>query len=233
MSQSYRPLLALAALGLCAAPLAAQGFEGVVTWKVTAMGRDMTQYYKGSQVRTEMEQEGHHAVMLMDNASSKWTMIVPEQKMYMTMDFKTMSERAKGMKKDELATAQPKVTKTGKTETIAGRTCEVYDIQGQNDPETMEVCAVHGMGYFLMGSANPMARRPGPNTMMTDMAQNPAFHEMFKDGFFPLKVTRIQGGKSEVMMVATSITPKSVDASEFTVPAGYTEMRMPMMPQRP
>ena len=47
-------------LSLLAPGLAAQAFEGVVTWQMGAKKETMTQAYKGNQVRTEMGREGRN-----------------------------------------------------------------------------------------------------------------------------------------------------------------------------
>jgi hypothetical protein len=49
---------------------------------------------------------------------------------------------------------------------------------------------------------------------------------MYKDGFFPLKVTA-SGPQGGIMLEVTSIEKKSLPASLFAPPADYTEMKMP------
>jgi len=43
-------------------------------------------------------------------------------------------------------------------------------------------------------------------------------------------VSRVEGGQKQVVLEATKIEMKSLDASLFAVPAGYSEMRMPGRP---
>ena len=150
--------LGIALCGLAAAaPLAAQGFQGVVTWEMAEGKSVMTQMYKGNQVRMEMNQGGHEGVMLMDNTMSSVTMLMPQQKMYMTMDMKNMMGAAAPDDR-----TPPKLTDTGKSETIAGHTCEVYRYaEAAGQPETMEMCAAKGMGFFIMGQS-PMGGGGGP-----------------------------------------------------------------------
>ena len=203
-----------------AAPLAAQGFEGVVTWEVSEGKTTMTQQYKGSKVRMEMSQGGQEGVMLMDHGAGSMTMLMPQQKMYMTMDMKGMS----GMPHDEDRTP-PKLTATGKTETIAGHTCEVYRVAEEaGKPETMEMCVAKGMGYFMMGQS-PMGGG-GPLGNLAKVGSNPEYAKLYKDGFFPLRMSRLEGGTAKVVLLAKTIEAKSLDASLFTVPAGFTEMKM-------
>ncbi|MEO8635978.1 MAG: DUF4412 domain-containing protein [Gemmatimonadales bacterium] len=202
------------------APLAAQGFEGVVTWQMSEGQMAMTQMYKGSQVRMEMNQGGHEGVMLLDNSMSTMTMLMPQQKMYMTMNTKSMP----GMAHTDDGTP-PKLTATGKTETIAGRTCEVYRYAEEaGKPETMEMCVAKGMGFFMMGQS-PMGGG-GPMGNLSMVAGNPEYAKLYKGGFFPLRISRLDGNSAKVMMLAKSVEAKTLDASLFTIPAGFTEMKM-------
>ncbi len=208
----------------CGAPLAAQGFEGVVVWQVAQGQGTMTQMYKGTKVRTEMNQGGREGVMLLDNTMTTMTMIMPQQKMYMTMDLKGMA--AMGGPSHDMDHTPPKITATGKTETIAGRTCEIYRYaEAAGKPETMEMCVAKGMGFFMMGQG-PMGGGGGPLGNLAKAAANPEYAKLYKDGFFPLRLSQLEGGTPKLMMQAQSVEAKSLDASLFTVPAGFSEMKM-------
>ncbi len=221
-------------LSLLAQGLAAQAFEGVVTWQMGSKQETMTQAYKGNMVRTEMGRAGREGVMLIDGGARTMTMVMPNEKMYMVM-----SLDRPGMQggQPDAHDAPPKITATGKTETIAGYTCEVYRYAEEaGKPETMEMCVAKGLGYFMMGAGGGgmMGRGRDPMAGVAGAASNPEYVKLYKDGFFPLRMTRIEGGKSELMMLATSIEKKSLDANAFKVPAGYQEMKMPAgMPGRP
>ena len=135
----------------------------------------------------------------------------------MTMDLK---KQAEGMEHKEHA--PPKITPLGTSETIAGRTCQNFTVE--TEKSKMEFCNAKGLGNY-MSPRSPMGR--GPSNGLTEL-NNEAFRTFFKDGFFPLRVTNLDGGKRQVMMEATRVEPKSLDASLFTVPAGFTEMKMGM-----
>jgi hypothetical protein len=239
MNEDFMRIQQLATGGLCslaalllAGPAAAQGFEGVVTMQAGPNGATMVQTYKGTMVRTEVTGgAGRQGIMLMDNSSGKWTVLMPEQKMYMTMDMKAMDARMQHM--PNTPRKPPKITDTGRSETIAGHSCRVYQATDEDNPSKQtEICAAKGMGYFLMGSRPRMEAR-GPWGRLSEVLENPEYARMFKDGFFPLRVSGIEGGKTTTEMLVTKIEPGSVDASAFQVPAGYTEMKMPGMGQRP
>jgi hypothetical protein len=153
-------------------------------------------------------------------------MLMAEQKMYMTMDLKAMQDRAKGMKPTEHAA--PKITALGTKETIAGRSCDNFLVE--TEKSKVEFCNSKGLGNF-MTARSPMGR--GGAGPMGDL-DNEAYRAYFKDGFFPLRVSTYDGATKKVMMEATRVEPKSLDASLFQIPAGYTEMKMPAgMGQRP
>lgn len=209
---------------LVAGSVSAQGFEGVVTYQITGHGGQKTELamtIKGGLIRTDMSGEGHQMAMIMDADAQKMTMIMPEQKMYMTTDMKAMSERWKGMY-DSLA---PKITSLGTSETIAGRKCENYQVES-NGKKT-DLCVAKGMGTFMM-PRGPMGRGPASDVAALN---SEAYGKYFKDGFFPLRVMDLE--EKRVVMEATRVEPKPIAASEFQVPAGFTQMNMPNMGPRP
>jgi hypothetical protein len=219
-----RSVLTTATLALLAAgPAAAQQFEGVVTMTVQG-GRtgEVTQMYKGGKVRMEMQgPESRGGIMLMEPGKREITMLMPSEKMYMVMDPSMMAGRNPNAAKD---TAGFKVTKVGTSETIAGKACDNYLIGAKQDHEA---CVAKGMGFFGGMGGGGMGRGRGPGGGMPDFS---AIKDMadFKDGFFPLKLSRIEGEKKAVVMEVTKIEEKPLPASLFEVPEGYTKMDMPM-----
>jgi hypothetical protein len=221
-----RSFLTAAALALLAAgPATAQQFEGVVS--MTMQGErtgEVTQMFKAGKVRMEMQgPDGRGGVMLMEPGKTEMTMLMPSDKMYMVMDPSMMGGRA------PRDTTPPKITKVGTSETIAGRSCDNYRIETK---QVHEVCAAKGMGYFGgMGRSMMMGGR-GPGGAQGGNAM-PAFasEEMmaeFKEGFFPLRISRLEGEKKAVVMEVTKIEEKPLPASLFEIPEGYTKMDMPM-----
>jgi len=148
-------------------------------------------------------------------------MLMAEQKMYMTMDLNAARDRAQGMKQGDHA--PPKITPLGTSETIAGRSCDNYLVE--SDKSKSEFCNTKGLGNY-MTARSPMGR--GGASPMNDL-DNEAYRAYFKDGFFPLRVSTYDGGTKKVVMEATRVEPKSLDASLFQIPAGYSEMKMPGM----
>jgi len=218
-----RSVLTTAALALLVAgPAGAQQFEGVVTMTVQG-GRtgEVTQMYKNGKVRMEMKgPESQGGIMLMEAGKSEVTMLMPSEKMYMVMDPSMMGGRNPAASD----TATFKVTKVGTSETIAGKSCDNYLVGGAQDHE---VCAAKGLGFFAGMGRGGMGRGRGPGGGMPDFSASKLMAE-FKDGFFPLKVSRIEGEKKAVVMEVTKIEEKPVPSSLFEIPEGYTKMDMPM-----
>ena len=239
MSISARSLsVALVAYG-CAAPLAlaqAAGFEGVVAYKMTGKGggAEMTQMYKGTKSRTEISSGAQTTAMIMDTVAGTMTILMPPQKTYMVMDMKKMGQGLGGLlgrgHKDGgsgsgggMPGSMPKITATGRKETIAGHECEYY-VMG--DKGEMEVCSAKGLGMFMMGQS-PMGGAMSSVASVAAMATGSDAARLFADGFFPLKMVNTEHGKKEVVMEATRVEKKSLDASLFVPPPDYKEMKMP------
>jgi hypothetical protein len=235
MLRHVRSVYLLLAFGLGLVPSAhAQSgtFEGSVVYKMGGSGQNVeaTQYYKGTKSRTEINTQGQAAVMIMDMTAGTTTMLMPAQKMYMVMDFRKMAEALKGLPsgteqgaRGAGAAGQPEIKATGRTETVAGYHCEWYTMGSKGETE---VCSAKGLGFFMWGQS-PMGRGSASMGAIAGLGANADYAKMFKDGFFPLKLVQNQGGKSQVVMEATKVEKKSLDASLFVTPPDYAEMKMP------
>jgi hypothetical protein len=220
----------------CVAPCASAqsgAFEGVVAYKMAGKGAgaEMTQMYKGTKSRTEINSGGQTTAMIMDMAAGTMMVLMPPQKAYMVMDMKKMEGLA-GMfgkgKKDTGAgggavSALASIKATGRKDTIAGHACEYY-VMGEKGEA--EVCSAKGLGMFMMGQS-PMGGAMSSLAALAALGTNADAAKMFADGFFPLKVVNTEGGKKEVVIEATRVEKKSLDASLFVPPPDYKEMKMP------
>lgn len=218
--------VAAAALVAVAPASAQSAFEGVVTYRLTTEGRtvDVTYMTKGDRARSEMTMDGMAVALLMDASATTMTTLMPSERMYMTMDLSRMRQRAQASD-----TAEQQFTATGRKETIAGHECEHYLTgTGQNT----DMCVATGLGYFMGGGG---AGRRGPGSGSSYGVPRPgdarmaAFRAKFRNGFFPLRLTVTEGGKVTTDMVVTAIERRALADDMFTVPAGFTEMRMPGM----
>lgn len=205
-------------------------FEGVVVMKMDTgeqKGMEMTFSLKGTKTRVETGMPGTpevQGIMIMDTDAGKMMTLMPQQKMYMTMDLKGMAEEA-GEKSAEVEKF-PKLTSTGRRETIAGHECEHWLI---GDKQDIDMCVAKGLGYFGMGgqsgegSFRNMIFSP---KMLAEAAAHPEWVKLLKGGAFPLKITATENGKAAMTMEATRVEKKSLDDTLFGVPAGYKEFNM-------
>ena len=210
-------------------------FEGVVVYKMNGNGEsvEMTQMYQGTKSRTEINSKGQAAAMIMDMTTGSMTTLMPAQKMYMVMDFRKMGEALRGIapSKDEkgarAASAPgqaPNIKATGRTEVVAGHTCEWY-VMGEKGE--IEVCSAKGLGFFAFGQS-PLGGGGGSSMgALAALGGNADYAKLFKDGFFPLKMAQNTKGKSQVVMEATKVEQTTLDPSLFVPPPDYTEMKMP------
>jgi len=218
-----RCIMLVTAAVLTATVAQAQGsFEGVVTYQFASQnGKTMTwdYYSKGGKVLLQSKDTagmgGMFGGMILDVNAKTRTMIVPSRKIYVTSPIKeTVSQHM------DSSMRNTKLTKVG-SETVAGVSCDDY---ANTDPSAQEpdtVCIAHGMGNIaLFGVGTPIARYE---------QEVQGFAAAASGGFFPLKMS---GPRNT--MVATKIERKTLDASLFVPPAGYTQMQMPAgMQQRP
>ena len=204
-----RCLPALALLLLAAAPAAAQ-FEGVVTFRTTDQDgktNDMQFQVKGDLARVDMPGAGY---MVVDGASGRMLSVMDERKMYTVLD---MAAMAQGPLQEEMKAA--KVTSLGKSETIAGRKCELWRAENTTRGSVTEMCLARGMGNFAMGESGRLA------------FGSAEWQKALKGGAFPLRTvttTTTTNGTQTSSMVATKIEAKKLDAVSFEPPKGYQKL---------
>lgn len=215
-----------------ASPASAQGFEGVQEFRISSDGKSatLTQTQKGSKVKLDMtgmaalsggkappQAQGSYA--LVDWKTREMFMVMPSQKMYMAGNLDSMMARGQAMH-PRVEPARSKVTKTGKTETVAGLTCEVWHAESVMDgkPEVADFCIAKGAG--LMAPPGGLGR---------EGAVSPEMEKMLKQGYGVLSMTRIVDGKPQAVIELVKSEKKAVPASEVEVPAGLTRMDMGMM----
>ena len=145
-----------------------------------------------------------------------------------------MKEAARGMKKSVAEEDEkfPRLTPTGKQETIAGYTCEHW-LMGDN--QELDMCVAKGLGYFGMGGNAGRGLGTWKNLafspkLLAEAAARPEWVKFLEGGAFPLKLTTMEDGKVKLSMEATRIERKSLDDSLFTIPRDYKELSIPKMP---
>jgi hypothetical protein len=213
---SRRIALALLPLSLLLCSIAlGQSFEGVMTFRVSGKSpQQFTYASKGDKVRMDVEPApGQKMSMLVDTRTRAVTMIRDEAKMYFEMNMDQMSLPSSVNEKEV------SVTKTGKRETILGYECEQMLIKQED--RNAELWVTKGLGKFVQVNMNPRGQSP----MLKKLEK-----ELVDEGYFPLRLTTVQGTEKIVMEVV-KIEKKSLKDEMFAVPAGYQKMQMPPPPR--
>jgi hypothetical protein len=186
-------------------------FEGEITMNMTSGDKPpkaITYDVKGTKIRFNSP-ESSAGYMIFDTTAKKMTMIDDAKKTAMVMDMGAMGAGlAPG---SPPAGPKPTIDKTGKNDTVAGYSCELWKM---TDPggDRSDVCVAQGIMFPVMG-------RGGGHGWMSQLENG-----------FPLRaVTYDSAGKEKSRMEVTKIDKKSLDDAMFQVPAGYTTQDMAEM----
>lgn len=203
---TVRSALLLLSVG-AAGPLAAQSFEGVITVR-TAISMPNGQ---PSPEIEYMTRAGKLRINVRSPMGSMGIIAAPaEQKMYLLMDAQSMyAEQPLDLSgAGNSATTAPKITRTGRKETIAGYECEHLLVAG--DPGDTDICVTKGLGPYVTPSIG---------------ARLPAWQRaLASEGAFPLKVTNPAG---VVQLEVTKIEKRKLSPAQFEVPDNYSKVAMP------
>ncbi|MCW5797179.1 MAG: conserved exported protein of unknown function [Nitrospira sp.] len=207
-------------LSLTALPVYAGDFEGVIQMKTshvdTGTSGTMSWYLKGDRGRMEMSRtDGQAQVMLFDGKTRTMQMGMPGQKSYMEISL----EGDRGDHLKELLDTQS-VERTGKTDKIAGYTCEVWRITHKEQHRAKsELCVAKGFGKAATFWIDPKEAR---------RSSQPAWvKQLVEEGGFGLRSIQYDGaGKESVRMEVVSIEKKTLDASLFVFPADWAKHDM-------
>lgn len=213
------PLLLSAALTLSARA------DLVITQKIEGSGQSgtMTMKIKGDKIRTDVSPE---VSTITDAKSGDVTTIMNSQKSYMVIPASASKALMEKMQKG-MAQASPgaspaavKLTDTGRKEKVNGYDTEVYtsSIGGMkmtywiapNFPDWKKV--LDGMMAFQRGGLAAMTKGMMPAASdFTGM---------------PVK-TEVDMGAQKITTTLESVKEEPVADTEFQIPAGYTEIKMP------
>lgn len=188
----------------------AQSFEGTVTFR-TDRGGDMAYSVRQGKVRMDVNREGHQAAVIMDPGTRTMDMVMPERRMYMEVHMPDVQPGDAGDPRKDVD-----ITKTGRTETVAGYKCEYWHIHPKDGGDDADACVSSALGNFLVAETSMQRSRMA--------AWEAAFGGK---PVFPLKVVSNRNGHPETVMEVTKIEPKKLDASLFEPPAGFQKMTMP------
>ncbi len=206
-------------LSLTAFPAYAGDFEGVIQMKNshvdTGTTSTMNWYIKGDRGRVEMSRTDNQTqVMLFDGKTRTMQMGMPGQKSYMEISL----EGDRGDHLKELLDTQS-VERTGKTDTIAGYTCEVWRITDKEHHRAKsELCVAKGFGKAATFWIDPKEAR---------RSSQPAWvKQLVEEGGFGLRSIQYdEAGKESVRMEVVSIEKKNFGRESVCVSRRLGEAR--------
>lgn len=210
-----RAVMACAVGSLCLAAVGAGAeFEGIIVLNETSEGTTVQQQWalKGDRLRfEEFGGDMENGAMIFDAKKKVMYNVRPDEKIYLEIPTAEASKAVPDVVDDTV------VIKTGKSDKVAGYTCEIYRTTDKSDGSTGEVCMARGIANAAMSAM--MGAQAGSTSLLPAWMQ-----EMFKDGGFPIKgVNRDSHGKEEARWEATKIEKKPLDDRLFLPPAGYTK----------
>jgi len=186
----------------------------------------LVQWTTANKFRLDMNQEAKgddgpgNGTMIVNREAKTVTIVMHEQKMYMTSPLqppKTQATEKDGDKEDD----HGKLTRTGRTEVVAGITCDVYHgvTTTRGKQEEGDICFAKGVGFMpgIMSGAGRMGQGMGAAYAKIGA---PA-------GAGIMKVTSYVKGKPHVDMEVTKVDKRALSASDFQPPAGYTLFKTP------
>jgi hypothetical protein len=186
----------------------------VLTVKGTKLRFDLPEGMEGA------PKMGEHAYAIADTTTKKVDMVMDDQKMVMEMDLANMGDQLKKMKPrgaEPENKTPPKVTKTGHTDTVAGITCEDWDITSEKG-ERGRVCVAGTSTSWL--SIPSLGLSP----------EQAWAKELFDGQHLPLRMIRYDAaGAEENRLEVTRLERKPVSDATFAIPAGYRTMDFTQM----
>jgi hypothetical protein len=201
-------------------------FEGDVTMRITTERsngpQDVKVHVKGDKVRYDLpasaSSQNQPLQAVFDMATKKVLMIMPEQRAYAVLDLNTIppESRQATTERAEAQAANWTAAPTGTSKELAGHRCDQW--QATNTKSNMKVDACLAPDVRINFEAFlPQAMLP------------PAWADKMRNGELPLSATVYSAeGKQTFNSQVTNVTRRTVPSSEFTPPADYKRVELPM-----
>lgn len=199
---------------IMAATAGAQAFEGEIQMRLSGVKpgdppRSMAYATRRGAVRLTVPGAPGGVVLLMPAGESRLYLLLPAQQSYIESPVPASPKAT--------AQATPAITKTGRTETIAGVSCEHMTVTLPTG--TGDVCLTKALGPWF----NPL-RMAAASAVGSAGAAMTTFEQVLNDGAFPLKAVLPDG---TVSMEVTRIERKRLPPALFEVPPAYVKMTPP------
>ncbi len=202
-------------LGSCKRIANAVSFEGEIEMTMTfapptSIPSTTIEYeVKGDRIRTATTTLVT-AVAITDMTAKKTWTLEPVTKTYTELDLTKVETAMKGATGSKPTT---KLVKMGRSDVVAGHSCELYAIEDSATPMHIEACVASGLGFLGFGGMNPFGGG----------AKDGAWSELLGKGF-PLRYRAFdRSGAPTMTMEATRIVKKSLPDTDFQIPPGYTK----------
>jgi hypothetical protein len=171
---------------------------------------------KGTKMRIETAAAGAGGppgAVIVEPVEKKMTMLDDKTKTAMVMhipDSATGSGSGSAGGPGAGAGKKTEFKKTGKSDVVAGYSCDIYSFDGDEPGEKGEACIASGLSFLGMGGK-----------MAGGWASS-----ISSVGGFPLRVVVSQAGTEKSRWEVKSVARKDVPESDFQVPPGYKVMDM-------
>ena len=189
-------------------------FEGKVVIETSGLdGSGTLNYYvKGQNIRLDVNSVRGDANILFDKANKKIFMIMPSMKMYMEFPMDFMKDNSA---KDDSNKEMDKFEKTGQMKKINGFNCEKWTMKDLNG--SVEAWMTKELGGFMFFDS-PMGKK----------SESSWQQGIEGTGNFPMMVIQKNKEGDEISKFnVLSVVRMNLDDSFFTVPDGYSQMKMP------
>ena len=218
---------------ICALPARAQ-FEGQIDIKVTtnegseARESNISLFLKNDMVASQVTGAGGESrrgrFIVRPDKKVLW-IVNDDRKMVFEQSLENNTPSDSTSKPEQRP--KPDITKTGKTATILGYSCDEY-VSKNEDGETSIWCTSK-LGNVFEGLANSM----GQMTRSRMRRGGPDWKSEFVDkNLFPLKSVTTKDGKISSTQEVTKIDQRILDASTFEIPEDYKKQSMGMDPSK-
>ena len=184
-------------------------------------GQEMTIKVKGDKARFDVTPQ---VSMIVDGKTGDMINLLKDQKKFIRISpeqMKALGEMAAKLNENKSSTEKPKLSPTGKIETIAGYEAEEY---------TYESPLWKGSYWLSTTFPNAMAilkqlQAVKPEAWSTAAKGLPNYKDF---PGLPLK-SRVVIGEQQITTTLTSVKEDSLSDAEFSVPKGFQELKVPNM----
>ena len=178
----------------------------------------MVMKVKGDKARLDMPSPAGPASVILNFTTGEMTTVMHAQKMAMKSDLKTMKPQMEAAQKatgvDLSKVEKPKAT--GATEKVGQWTTEVYELQG---------AGANGKIWAAKDYPNAQVIKDAMKKVAEATAAGIDMSKLDVPGLIVKSLLKTTAG--DMITTLTKATEEPVADSEFTLPAGYNELKMP------